>query len=415
MTDTVQVQDNNKNPWWTRWYQNFYAGTPGGRVQEAMRPGSVPNSPVGKEEPQKYGISALGGTGLAIGRGIEEQVLNAADAINRFFTSRPQAGPGQGLGSLAYSQTPGPDLGGQARTAGRQRSMAGRNERSEAYRQAQAVEEPAAMTFEEYMAGRQFDDTPYRNYMDFLATQDAETMARVNAMYEQLAGEAAANMQRVADVYNSAQASAGDIYGGAAQNIEQAYGSASQQAADQMARLGIEAAAPTVINPMALSQAEAVAATERAGAGALDALGRYGASARDFGGQMAQVGQQQGLEVSQQILRDMAQRQAEAAFQMEQARANYNPYASALQEMEARQAFQQMQNPQTDPEMEFKAIQYFTDTTLSRQQKLISLQQDLFNAGVQNRKYTNDAAGMEQAFQDALALLQRAEATFPLQ
>lgn len=207
----------------------------------------------------------------------------------------------------------------------------------------QAEEEvPAGLTASEWLAQNAgtFDETPYRNYMDFLATQDAETMARINALYNELASEAEANMQRINDIYGSAQMTSGDVYGGAAQNIEGAYGSAQQQAADQMARLGIEAAAPAVINPMALSQAEAVAGVESAGAGALDALNRYGSTAQGFGSQMAQVAQQQGLEVSNQILRDMAQRQAEAVFQMEQARANYNPYANAMQQLE----FEQMYN-----------------------------------------------------------------------
>ena len=139
MTDSVSVNQNNQQPpsWIPEWFKKFYAGTPGGRAQEVMRPGSVQYSPVGREEPQRYGISALGGTGTAIGRGIEEQILNLADATSRFFGSRPQAAPGQGLGTLAYSTVPvTPDLGGQARTAGRQRNLAGRNERSEQYRQA---------------------------------------------------------------------------------------------------------------------------------------------------------------------------------------------------------------------------------------------------------------------------------------
>jgi hypothetical protein len=198
------------------------------------------------------------------------------------------------------------------------------------------VEEPASMTFQEWAAANMgtFDSSPYDDYMNFLLQQDEETMARINAMYSQLAESAEGNMQRVADVYDSARIQSGDVFGGSAQNIEDAYSSASQQAADQMARLGVEAAAPGVLDPMALSQAEAVSGIERAGAGALDALTRYGTSAQDFGGQMAQVGQQQGLEVSNQILRDMQQRQAEAAFQRAQAQANFNPYANAFQQME---------------------------------------------------------------------------------
>jgi len=210
-------------------------------------------------------------------------------------------------------------------------------------------EEPASMTFADFMAGQGgFDSSPYDNYMNFLMQQDEETMARINAMYSQLADSAEGNMRRVADVYDSARIQSGDVFGGSAQNIEDAYSSASQQAADQMARLGIEAAAPGVLDPMALSQAEAVSGIERAGAGALDALTRYGASAQDFGGQMAQVGQQQGLEVSSQILRDMQQRQAEAAFMRSQAQADFNPYQRAMQEMEAQQMFDSMGQPSVE-------------------------------------------------------------------
>ena len=212
----------------------------------------------------------------------------------------------------------------------------------------QAVQEPASKTLQDYLLGNQFDETPYRNYMDFLATQDEETMARINAMYAQLAESAEGNLQRIQDIYGSAQRQSGDVFGGSAQNIEDAYASASQQAADQMARLGVEAAAPAVLNPMALSQAEAVSGIERAGAGSLDALMRYGTTAQDFGSQMAQVGQQQGLEVTASIMRDIQRRQAEAMFQMEQARANFDPYSRAMQQMEAEMMFEQMQNPQMD-------------------------------------------------------------------
>jgi hypothetical protein len=337
MSDTVRVQTQDQNPWWTRWYENFYAGTPGGRTQEVKQPGSVRKSPVGQPEPERFGISGLGGGLLGFGRGVEKQTLNAVDALSRFFSSQPQAAPGQGLGSLAYSTTPTPAAETDRRASS---TVRGRNRNLRA-RPPFDSGEPAAMTFEDWLAANTgtFDESPYRNYMDFLMQQDEETMARINAMYSQLADSAGANMQRVADVYDSARIQSGDVFGGSAQNIEDAYSSASQQAADQMARLGIEAAAPAVLNPMALSQAEAVSGIERAGTGALDALTRYGASAQDFGGQMAQVGQQQGLEVTSSILRDMQQRQAEAMFQMEQARAGFNPYANAMQRMEMENAF----------------------------------------------------------------------------
>jgi len=60
--------------------------------------------------------------------------------------------------------------------------------------------------------------------------------------------------------------------------------------------LGIEAAAPAVLNPAALSQAEAVANLESGRASGLGATERYGASSGDFASQMAQVAQQEGAQ-----------------------------------------------------------------------------------------------------------------------
>jgi hypothetical protein len=271
-----------------------------------------------------------------------------------------------------------------------------------------ASQQPAGLTAAEWLGQNMgtFDSSPYDDYMNFLMQQDEETMARINAMYAQLADSAGENMQRVADVYDSARIQSGDVYGGSAQAIEDAYGSASQQAADQMARLGIEAAAPAVMNPMALSQAEAVSGIERAGAGALDALTRYGTSAQDFGGQMAQVGQQQGLEVSNQILRDMAQRQAEAAFQRSQAQASFNPYAQAFDRLQ----FENMYNePMLRAQEQFdkaqqEAMQLQTETTLSRRDKLTRIWQGLVSDGVDP----------EQAMLEAEAAVARAEQLYPM-
>jgi len=256
------------------------------------------------------------------------------------------------------------------------------------------VEEPASMTFQEWAAANMgtFDSSPYDDYMNFLLQQDEETMARINAMYSQLAESAEGNMQRVADVYDSARIQSGDVFGGSAQNIEDAYSSASQQAADQMARLGVEAAAPGVLDPMALSQAEAVSGIERAGAGALDALTRYGTSAQDFGGQMAQVGQQQGLEVSSQILRDMQQRQAEAAFMRSQAQADFNPYQRAMQEMEAQQMFDQM-NAGQDPMELVEQMRIAQDRALTLQDRFIKLAQSYADQDIKTTGKINTNPG----------------------
>jgi len=272
----------------------------------------------------------------------------------------------------------------------------------------EVMEEPATQTFADWLAQNTgtFDSSPYDDYMNFLLQQDEETMARINAMYSQLADSAGENMQRVTDVYDSARIQSGDVFGGSAQNIEDAYGSASQQAADQMARLGIEAAAPGVLNPMALSQAEAVSGIERAGAGALDALTRYGTSAQDFGGQMAQVGQQQGLEVTSQILRDMQQRQAEAAFQRAQAQASFDPYSQAIQRMQLENMYNE---PMLRAQEQFdraqqEAVQLQTETTLSRRDRLTRIWEGLVSDGVEPG----------QAMLEAEAAVARAEQLYPM-
>jgi hypothetical protein len=143
-------------------------------------------------------------------------------------------------------------------------------------------------------------------------------------------------MQRQADIQatrSNAQAVGAGAFGGSRQAIERAeanrnllrsksdviaqgmqgaFGSAQQQAADQLARLGIEAAAPTVINPMALSQAQAVSGLEQGRASGQAAAERYGATAGGFGSQMAQVAQQQGTEMNAAILASLQNRLAES-------------------------------------------------------------------------------------------------------
>ena len=118
--------------------------------------------------------------------------------------------------------------------------------------------------------------------------------AQIQAMYDQIASRAGENVERIQDIYGGAQAGIGQAYDAGVGNIEDAYASAQQQAADQRARLGIEAGAPLTVDPMALSQAESVAGLEGGRAAGLSAANRYGASAQDFASQMAQVAQQEG-------------------------------------------------------------------------------------------------------------------------
>jgi hypothetical protein len=161
------------------------------------------------------------------------------------------------------------------------------------------------------------DFSAYRNA---LVGQADELNARIQAMYNQLAEQAGANVQRVQDIYGGAQAGVGDIYDSAAGNIQQAYSSAQQQGADQLARLGIEAAAPAVVDPMALSQAQAVSGLETGRAGGLSALGRYGATAQDFGSQMGQVAQQQSTEMNSAILAALQNRLNDSLLMEQQGR-----------------------------------------------------------------------------------------------
>jgi hypothetical protein len=182
----------------------------------------------------------------------------------------------------------------------------------------QMVSPTTDISFEEYLASRGLGGgggggrPDFSGYRNALMGQADELNARIQAMYNQLAAQAGENMGRVQEIYGGAQEGVGSIYDSAAGNIQQAYGSAQEQAADQLARLGIEAAAPAVIDPMALSQAQAVSGLETGRAGGLSALGRYGSTAQDFGSQMAQVAQQQGTEMNAAILASLQNRLAES-------------------------------------------------------------------------------------------------------
>jgi len=177
----------------------------------------------------------------------------------------------------------------------------------------------AQQSFEEWLASQGLGGggggaarPDFSGYRNALMGQADELNARIQAMYNQLAEQAGANVGRIQDIYGGAQAGVGDIYDSATGNIQDAFGSAQQQAADQMARLGIEAAAPAVIDPMALSQAQAVSGLETGRAGGLAALERYGSTAGDFGSQMTQVAQQQGTEMNAAILASLQNRLAES-------------------------------------------------------------------------------------------------------
>jgi hypothetical protein len=297
------------------WYQRFYAGTPGGRAAEVQNPGSVPFSPVGQTTEPSYGISALGEGAQGVGRFIEKQALNAGDAITRFFTSQPQAGWGKGLGNLAYDSRPQQEPllpNGGALAAGLGTQQAGMDTGGVPFASAGGEYRPS---FEEYMAsmgagagGGGAARPDFSAYRAALTDQAQQINAQIQAMYNALGEEAGANVGRIQDIYGGASTGIGDVYGSAIGNVGDAYSSAQQQAADQLARLGIEEAAPAVVNPMALSQAEAISQLEQGQAGGQAATERFGSAASGFGSQMAQVAQQQGTEMNTAVLNALQNR-----------------------------------------------------------------------------------------------------------
>jgi len=160
----------------------------------------------------------------------------------------------------------------------------------------------------------------YGPYREALIGQAGELNARIQAMYNQLADQAGANVDRISGIYGGANEGIGNVYDSATGNVADAFGSAQQQAADQMARLGIEASAPQVINPMALAQAQAVSGLEQGRASGQAANERFGSAASGFGSQMAQVAQQQGTEMNSAILGALQQRLNDSILMEEQGR-----------------------------------------------------------------------------------------------
>jgi hypothetical protein len=255
-------------------------------------------------------------------------------------------------------------------------------------------------TIEELMAlaaqyAPQPDYSQYRASLeDMVLNPETGLSPRIQAMYNQLAERAGENQQRVADVYSGATENVGSVYDTSAGNVSDAFTSAQQQAADQMARLGIEQAAGQVIPQAAGRQASALAALEQGRAGGLSALKRYGASSGDFASQMGQVAQQRGLEQNQALLGAL-QRQLAESFGMEaQQRAQYNPMQGALDYLQLEQSL----NPQADPrasqqEAEFLYQQEQDDTNIFRQ----------YYQGYLDQTGGNQADARERARADAVA------------
>jgi len=222
----------------------------------------------------------------------------------------------------------------------------------------------------------------YSAYRAALTGQAEDINARIQAMYNQLAQQAGENVERISGIYGGAQQGIGNVYDSAAGNVQQAFGSAQGQAADQLARLGIEAAAPTVINPMALSQAQAVSGLEQGRASGQAASERFGSAASGFGSQMAQVAQQQGTEMNAAVLAALQNRLNETLLMEEQGRASGgggggggNPMDSAMDYL---RLLEMVEAPgRAEQETVMRASQIAADNTLSTRDKILQIALDL--------------------------------------
>lgn len=333
MSDPVSVGGTRKmgggrNPFIPDWFEDFYANTPGGRAEEAQAPGTVPFSPVGQPEPRAYGIDYLGQQLGGFGDFLGRTTLNVTDALGRFFGGRPGAVPGEGLGDRSYSTTPRgaavsdedfsqmlegnfPDRG--AYTGQRNYPQPGSPfyipgaEQADADRLAQLVaqkeaEEAAANQpaptdwLAEAIAYQNQFAPDYSGIAQGFMDEGDLVNQRLQAMYDQIASRAGENVQRIGDIYGGATAGIGEAYDRSMGSVADAYASAEQQAAEQRARLGIEAAAPLTSEAAARSQAESQALLGAGRASGVSAAERYGASSGDFASQMAQVAQQEGAQ-----------------------------------------------------------------------------------------------------------------------
>ena len=320
MTNNVKVEPP-KPSWWDDSPIKRAIDVVSGRVPTASQ---VPKTP-------QYGINYLTSQLGGLKEGAVKGAFNAGDAFTRFILGRPGAPIGKGFGDLMYDPVAAQSAlgagsgnlnldvnnlsGGGTWTGQRDYPQPGSQyyvpgaEQADKDALAQLVAQKAAEEAAEEEAANQPAPTDwlaeaiaYQNQFapDYSSISqgwmDEGNLVnqRLQAMYDQIASRAGENVQRVSDIYSGASEGIGSVYDTASANTEQAYASAQQQAADQMARLGIEAAAPAVLNPAALSQAEAVANLESGRASGLGATERYGASSGDFASQMAQIAQQEG-------------------------------------------------------------------------------------------------------------------------
>lgn len=318
MTNNVKVEPP-KPSWWDDSPIKRAIDVASGRVPTASQ---VPKTP-------QYGINYLTSQLGGLKEGAVRGAFNAGDAVTRFISGRPGAPIGKGFGDLMYDpvaaqsalgagsgnlnldvnnlsgggtytgQRDYPQPGSQYYVPGAEQADKDALAQLVAQKAAEeeAANQPAPTDWLAEAIAYQNQFAPdYSSISQGWMDEGNLVNQRLQAMYDQIASRAGENVQRVSDIYSGASEGIGSVYDTASANTEQAYASAQQQAADQMARLGIEAAAPAVLNPAALSQAEAVANLESGRASGLGATERYGASSGDFASQMAQVAQQEGAQ-----------------------------------------------------------------------------------------------------------------------
>jgi hypothetical protein len=337
-----------------------------------MGGGTTPPPPVDELPPWSERETGLPGFLNTLGQNVTDSRLAEKERMEsgyRFLAGIPQ--PTGYTPMFEYNRANSADLRGRAANQGT----------GSVTPLVDPVEDPFAAFLAQFAdqgtgTGRAAPD--YSQYRAALTDQAQQINAQIQAMYNALGDEASANVGRIQDIYGGASTGIGNVYDSAAANTADAYGSSQQQAADQLARLGIEAAAPAVVNPMALSQAEALSGLEAGKAGGQAAAERYGATAGGFGSQMAQVAQQQGTEMNAAVLNALQNRLNETLLMEEQGRqaaasggGGADPMSSAMQYLKLQEMFNAPAMAQQ--ELEFKAAQIAADNTLSERDKFIEL------------------------------------------
>lgn len=365
-----------------------------------MGGGTTPPPPVDELPPWSERETGLPGFLNTLGQNVTDSRLAEKERMEsgyRFLAGIPQ--PTGYTPMFEYNRANSADLRGRAANQGT----------GSVTPLVDPVEDPFAAFLAQFAdqgtgTGRAAPD--YSQYRAALTDQAQQINAQIQAMYNALGDEASANVGRIQDIYGGASTGIGNVYDSAAANTADAYGSSQQQAADQLARLGIEAAAPAVVNPMALSQAEALSGLEAGKAGGQAAAERYGATAGGFGSQMAQVAQQQGTEMNAAVLNALQNRLNETLLMEEQGRqaaasggGGADPMSSAMQYLKLQEMFNAPAMAQQ--ELEFKAAEIAANNRLSQEGKLITLWSDIrddYNSDDLAQQAAEEALRRAQAF-----------------